>query len=189
MKKTIKLILVLVWLLILWAVVYASTTVANDRMEFISKLPWNGSWWWTYDSAHDVWPWAAWDVARFNGNLWVGNIITDTRTGLMWESIPNSWSNTMNWDNAKAQCANLTVWWYTDWRLPNIVELESIIDYSQTDGANYSYASKFTLEATYYWSSTTDAAITTFARYLDFYDVIAYSSLKTLGNFNVICTR
>jgi len=192
MKKTTKLILVLIWLSILWAITYASLTVANNRRASVSKLPW---WWsWsgtTYDTAHDIgWPSNTYapDSARFTGTLWAGNVITDTRTGLMWESIPNSWSTSMTWDNANIHCMNLTVWWYTDWRLPGIRELMSIVDYSRTDGANYWYASKFTLVATIYWSSTTSAHTTSSARYLNF-DVGDTTSSGKTGGLRVICTR
>jgi len=104
----------------------------------------------------------------------------------MWESVPST--TAMTWDAAKTFCANLSLGTYTDWRLPNIQELSSIVDYAKSDGANYWYASKFTLATSYYWSSTTSADSTTTARYLDFSTANANSTNKTY-NLRVICTR
>ena len=184
MKNYIKIISVIVGCLLLWAVVYATVTTA--RTSWVNKLPYNWAGW-VYNTANHRWPANAWDVARFTWTLWVGNVITDTRTGLMWESIPNSWSTPMTWDNAKIHCANLTVWWYTDWKLPNIRELMSIVDYSYSS-SNYWYESKFTLVANVYRSSTTYGDDTADARSLDFNGANTDSSVKTSNN-RVICTR
>ena len=104
----------------------------------------------------------------------------------MWESVPST--TTMTWDAAKTFCANLSLGTYTDWRLPDINELSSIVDYAKSDGANYWYASKFTLAALNDWSSTTHADGTSNARVLSFSSVLTDNSLKTNDN-RVICTR
>ena len=123
---------------------------------------------------------------RFTGTLWVENIITDTTTGLMWETIPTTTQYT--WDNAKSYCDWLNLWWYTDWRMPTITELETIVDKNKIDWNNHWYASKFKLEASYYWSSTTVASDTTNARFLDFDSADMPSNYKT-NDSHVICTR
>ncbi len=97
--------------------------------------------------------------------------ITDTATGLMWMkcSMGQTYnSNTngcdgsptkTNLQNALSNCENLTFAGHMDWRLPNRIELQSIVDYSRYDTA---------IDTTYfpgtmsfgYWSSTINASNT-----------------------------
>lgn len=58
--------------------------------------------------------------------------VTDTSTGLMWQQ---SYSNLNEWEVALHYCENLTLAGYDDWRLPNINELQSIVDYNLFDPA------------------------------------------------------
>ena len=51
--------------------------------------------------------------------------VVDTKLGLMW---PSESSKTLKWDDAKAYCSNYDGGGYTDWRLPNGKELESLFD-------------------------------------------------------------
>jgi hypothetical protein len=55
--------------------------------------------------------------------------VTDNCTGLMWERQPKV--TTYNWPQALNRCADLGLGGYDDWRLPNVRELQSIIDYGQ----------------------------------------------------------
>ena len=79
-----------------------------------------------------------------------GNIITDTRTDLLWSKETTGWKT---WEQAKQYCENLTTWWKTNWRLPDITELRSIKNTSCYNPATYSEFD--TVESDYYWSSTT----------------------------------
>lgn len=55
-----------------------------------------------------------------------GQTITDTTTGLMWEK---NFSNTqIYWKDALAYCSSLTTGDHTDWRVPNITELYTLLD-------------------------------------------------------------
>jgi len=57
-----------------------------------------------------------------NGN----GTVSDTMTGLMWQQGDDPGMYT--WDEALAQCEASTLAGYTDWRLPNVRELESLVD-------------------------------------------------------------
>ncbi len=61
----------------------------------------------------------------------IGGIITDSKTGLMWQDdyTDNGGSIKMsNWSSAIAYCNDLNASGYDDWRLPNVNELASITD-------------------------------------------------------------
>ena len=51
--------------------------------------------------------------------------ITDLDTGLMWTQTPSP--SGMTWTDALAYAENLTTGNFTDWRLPNIKELQSLV--------------------------------------------------------------
>ncbi len=78
--------------------------------------------------------------------------VTDTSTGLIWQQT--SISNTMTWEQALAYCEGLSLGGYTDWRLPSIKELRSLVDYSQNSPTiNTTYF--LNTVSSIYWSSTT----------------------------------
>ncbi len=98
-----------------------------------------------------------------NGN----GTITDAATGLMW--MQNDSEKGMTWEEALKYAENQKFAGYNDWRLPNIKELQSIIDYSRAPGLTNSAAIDPIFVCThiqneagqpdfpYYWSSTTHA--------------------------------
>jgi hypothetical protein len=112
--------------------------------------------------------------------------ITDNRTGLMWKKCSEGQNNdssctgtagTYTWANAITQCENLTTpGGYTDWRLPNMKELFSIIKFEGSapfiDSTNFP-----TTVNNYYWTSTTYVPSTTYALtvYFKFGSVLSYS--------------
>lgn len=56
---------------------------------------------------------------------------TDLNTGLMWQQDPGT---KMDWDQAMANAASINTGGYTDWRVPTIKELYSLIDFSGYTG-------------------------------------------------------
>jgi hypothetical protein len=88
-----------------------------------------------------------------NGN----GTITDNVTSLMWQKQADF--TYRNWATAETFCAGLSLGNNADWRLPNDIELMSIVDYG---------AFNPTINATYfpatqpyaYWSSSTNAVNT-----------------------------
>jgi hypothetical protein len=93
--------------------------------------------------------------------------ISDNATGLMWMQFDSD--STMNWEDALTYAESMEFAGYSDWRLPDVKELQSIVDYSRSPGTTGSAAidelftcTSFTNEAGqadygYYWSSTTHA--------------------------------
>lgn len=98
--------------------------------------------------------------------LGIDDIVFDRATGLMWPARGNmaggAFGCVFTWNNAVDYCAGLNFAGFTDWRLPNIRELLSIIDHEQINPA---------LEPGHwtgivndnYWSSTTYVGNTTIA--------------------------
>ena len=64
-----------------------------------------------------------------NGN----STITDKSTGLMWAQRDDGVK--FDWEHALAYAENSTLAGYTDWRLPNVKELQGIVDYSYSPSA------------------------------------------------------
>ena len=67
-----------------------------------------------------------------NLHSYVNNLdgtVTDTDTGLMWTQVPAA---ATAWDAALSYAENLSLNGYTDWRLPNIKELQTLTDYTLT---------------------------------------------------------
>ena len=93
--------------------------------------------------------------------------ITDEATNLMW--MQDDSGEGLNWKDALSYAENKEYAGYSDWRLPNVKELQSIIDYSRSPDITNSAAidpifnsTQTTNEAgevdyPFYWSSTTHA--------------------------------
>jgi len=107
----------------------------------------------------------------WSGNRFINNgdgTITDNATGLMWVANPASAGvgGTYTWDDAIAACKNLKFAGYGDWRLPNIKELVSIVDYgAHNPSIDPAY---FVGRSDNFWSSTTIINNTPYAWYVYF---------------------
>jgi hypothetical protein len=92
--------------------------------------------------------------------------VTDTSTGLMWQQETET---AMKWEDAINHCEVLSLAGYTDWRLPNINELQSIVDYtSYYPAIDITAFPRIPNMSPNYWSSTTDAYYTRNAWCVDF---------------------
>lgn len=94
--------------------------------------------------------------------------ITDNVTHLVWQKDADDITRT--WADANSYCSGLTLGGLTGWRLPELVELQSIMDLS-VDTSNGAPAVNplFTgTKADVYWTSTPDADSTANAWILNF---------------------
>ena len=92
--------------------------------------------------------------------------------------------NPMNWYDAKVLVAKMNdknFGGHSDWRLPTVKELISLIDYeSQESIVNQLDAQGYIgVQARYYWSSTTYASNTNHAWIMGMYGGLVYSLNKT----------
>ncbi|MEI6175759.1 MAG: DUF1566 domain-containing protein [Verrucomicrobiota bacterium] len=110
--------------------------------------------------------------------------VTDNNTGLVWQQAESA---TMTWENALVYAENLSLGGHSDWRLPNIKELQSVSDGDlRAPSLDKSYFTDAT--TTFYWSSTSLSNDTTQAWYLDSdYGLTSYTA-KT-GLWHVRCVR
>ena len=88
--------------------------------------------------------------------------VTDTHTDLMWTQNANLYGENDWWD-ATSYCWDLTLAEKSDWSLPYISELNSLIDETQVDPALPSDNPFTNVQSDFYWSSTTDVGNTNFA--------------------------
>ncbi len=106
-----------------------------------------------------------WPNPRFSGGIGAeADCVIDNLTGSMWPKDGNyamtsgyDTDGKMTWNNAIAYANNLTLCGYTDWRLPNLNELESLVNADVPDIAAWlNNTQGFTnVQSNDYWSSTT----------------------------------
>lgn len=79
--------------------------------------------------------------------------VTDKASGLMWQQADDG--NSRNWQDSLAYCESLELAGHNDWRLPDIKELQSIVDYTRHDPAIDPTVFTQTDSEGWFWSSTT----------------------------------
>jgi len=86
------------------------------------------------------------------GLLSAGEMAIDARTGLIWQDNRFVQSERVTYAQAEKICNEMRLGGYSDWRIPTIRELISIIDYKKYDPA---ILDGFSIgESSYFWSST-----------------------------------
>ena len=113
--------------------------------------------------------------------------VTDQKTGLVWQQSTGS---TYTWESALSYCESLTLGSKSDWRLPNVKELGSIVYHSLSSPTIDSTAFPSTLSL-YYWSSTTSLPQTSYAWSVHFGNASGmYKNNKSNSNNNYVrCVR
>ena len=87
------------------------------------------------------------------GTFSVAGMVKDLRTGLMWEDSYHSKETKITHPRAVAYCRDLALGGYTDWRLPTIRELLTIVDYTKEEPAILDAFDNVDDEG-FYWTST-----------------------------------
>ena len=93
----------------------------------------------------------AWGENQFVDNN--NGTVSDKMSDLMWQQQDDG--ETRNWQEALNYCNGLTLAGHTDWRLPNVKELQSIVNYQRPAPAIDTASFGVSDPAAWYWSSTT----------------------------------
>lgn len=117
--------------------------------------------------------------------LYSAEIVTDKKTGLVWQD--NSYAKSMkkDWSDSKDYCQNLILDGQSDWRLPTIKELQSIVNIKKSHPA---IKEGFKNVAGSYWSSSDCVSNTSSAWFVVFHSGSTLSRAKT-KKYYVRCVR
>lgn len=107
----------------------------------------------------DILAGATWPNPRFTVN---GDCVTDNLTGLMWAKDANLPNGNLSWQGALDYVASLNsgsgLCGQHDWRLPNVNELESMVNADLPNSATWLSTQGFNkVQTDFYWSSSSDA--------------------------------
>ncbi len=87
-----------------------------------------------------------------------GEFVFDTLTGLYWTANANPAEFPMTWTEALThidKMNNEQAYGFSDWRMPNRIELRSLVDLGVTRPVVTQESSFYNLEQSWYWTSTT----------------------------------
>ena len=112
-------------------------------------------------------------------------VVTDSKTQLQWKD--NAIGSTMTWIDAISHCESLNFATHSDWRLPNLRELTSLVDDSKTPLSIDTSVFEYTV-SNIYWSSTTSVGRTSYAWYVVF-DFGSQGAHNKFDSYYVRCVR
>ena len=130
----------------------------------------------------------AWPDPRFTDNS--DGTVTDNLTGLIWLKNANcfgqqTWANALtsanNLDSGSCGLSDGSI--AGNWRLPNVRELYSLIDFSHYNPALPSGHPFTGVQSSFYWSSTTFASFTDNAWIVNLNNGSVYNGNKTYTNY------
>ncbi len=125
------------------------------------------------------------DAERFE--LVLGDAaVLDNETGLVWERSPDT--TTRTWTSAISHCYTREIGGSKGWHLPTIEEIASLIDDTQPAPTLPSGHPFINVQSSFYWSSITNAGLTTVAWGVNFFDGVVGSVNKAF-NRHVWCVR
>jgi hypothetical protein len=127
-----------------------------------------------------------WPDLRFTES---GDCVTDNLTGLMWTKNGNIPGGTLTWQEALDYVADTVnseagTCGHSDWRLPNVNELNSLVNAEQFNSADWLNGQGFAnVQANWYWSSSTYAYSPNHAWIVPMAVVPIPSNVKSSGNY------
>ena len=121
-------------------------------------------------------------------NWGTGNeAVLDRETGLVWEQSPSTSGS--NWFNASIHCVQLSKGGRQGWRLPNVQDLASLIDPTQSNPALPSGHPFNIVPSSVYWSASTVADFATSAWAVVVGTGFVGFDVKSNGTFLAWCAR
>ncbi len=123
------------------------------------------------------------------GGLYAADSMRDAKTGLVWQDTSESVKikKRKTWDAAKTYCAKLTLAGKSDWRLPSIKELQTIVD-NRYHHTNIIKGFKHAAPYSRHWSSSQYVSDDKIAWYVYFGDGETRYAYKT-NDFLIRCVR
>jgi hypothetical protein len=121
-------------------------------------------------------------------------IVTDTITGLVWQrdgtgARPGcAGGTTCTWDEAQAYCSELSLAGATDWRLPSVKELRTIVDFTRGPLAIDPVAFPHTSSGNLFWTANLSAESANNAWGILFSNG-HYTQFRRIGSYDVRCVR
>lgn len=113
--------------------------------------------------------------------------VTDHKTGLIWQQGE---PGKMDWGSALSYCEGLSLAGHSDWRLPDVKELESLTDYSKSDPDPAIDTNFFpNVNLSWYWSSTTGASEPTSGAWNVYFSDGGFGGYGKDNNGYVRCVR
>ena len=125
-------------------------------------------------------------------------VVIDNRTGLIWQgcargmtgdTCSNGSATNGNWQAALVYCEELTWGGDTDWRLPNVVEMQSLLNYRFTSLAIDTTAFPVTPGGGFWSSSSSNHSSPSYAFYVYFYTGTVELNDKVDCDHYVRCVR
>ena len=116
------------------------------------------------------------------------NTVKDNHTGLEWQDNSDAKTIKRDWQGAKEYCQELTLAGFSDWRLPTIKELQSIVDIKRYKPAIKKTFKYVTTSAYPYWSSSEDVSAINYAWRVSFYTGSINHASKS-NEYFVRCVR
>ena len=120
------------------------------------------------------------------------DVVSHASTGLMWQKSDDPSTDT--WAGAATYCGGLNIGGFNDWRLPNLNELISIVDYGAKNPAinqTYFQDTDYVVDSALnqYWSSTTNPGDTNQAFSVEFSAGNAGGLVDKTTSYSVRCVR
>ena len=114
-----------------------------------------------------------------------GNTVIDTNTNLQWQDNSDTINKGFRWKEAIEYCEDLKLDGYDDWRLPNIRELNSIVNLNKIDPAIVNGFAN--VSNNWYWTSTSSGFSTAYG--LSFSTGKFHWNMSKYDQLNVRCVR